>query len=115
MICKNCGDEIAGGDRYCSSCGMELYVPEHRPDHKPLQRKFLRGEYLDEEEEFYEEDQVYYEDKTEYEREYYYEEPKKSSGLLSTFLILLIALVVGFVIGIFLFSGNLQSIPINMG
>lgn len=118
MICKNCGEEIRGGDRYCSSCGSELHEKNFNPDHKPLQRKFLRGDYWEEEEDFEKHNRVYYEDENEYEKENYheeYEEPKKSGGLLSSILILLIALVIGFIMGVILFTGYLQSLPLGIG
>lgn len=42
MICENCGARIDKGESQCPKCGMELF----NPNHKPLQKKYLRGEYL---------------------------------------------------------------------
>jgi uncharacterized Zn finger protein (UPF0148 family) len=44
MRCENCGAEIVKGEIYCPNCGMELYNSES----KPLQKKFIRGEYQEE-------------------------------------------------------------------
>ena len=45
MICENCGAPIGKRDNHCPECGMELFNSEH----KPLQKKYLRGEYLPDE------------------------------------------------------------------
>jgi len=46
MICENCGAKIGKRESYCPKCGMELFNSES----KPLQKKFLRGEYMEQEE-----------------------------------------------------------------
>jgi len=46
MICENCGAKIRNRESYCPRCGTELFDFEH----KPLQKKFLRGEYRDQDE-----------------------------------------------------------------
>jgi hypothetical protein len=42
MICENCGARIGKGKSYCPKCGNEVY----NSGHKPLKNKYLRGEYL---------------------------------------------------------------------
>lgn len=42
MICENCGARIGKGKSYCPKCGKEVYDSGH----KPLKNKYLRGEYL---------------------------------------------------------------------
>ncbi|NYB51295.1 MAG: zinc ribbon domain-containing protein [Methanobacteriaceae archaeon] len=63
MICENCGAKISKWETYCPKCGMDLISSEH----KPLQQKFLRGEYRDVEEvtvkPYNLEDEDYFEDK----------------------------------------------------
>ncbi len=46
MICDNCGAKIRNKESFCPRCGMEFFNSEH----KPLQKKFLRGEYRDQDE-----------------------------------------------------------------
>ncbi|KAF5088993.1 zinc ribbon domain-containing protein [Methanobacterium aggregans] len=130
MICENCGAEIRDGEEYCSNCGMELFTPKsnRKPvSKKPLKERYIDGEYQDQEdyEDIYESYRDYDEPTTprkrnqsrsSYESNYGYEdyEPaasKKSSGMGATVIILLAALIIGFVIGIMVFSGNSQIIP----
>lgn len=46
MKCENCGARIRKWESYCPKCGMELF----NSDSKPLQKKYLRGEYREVEE-----------------------------------------------------------------
>lgn len=91
---------------------------------KPLQKRFIRGEYQDQEDNYYNqyiEDQ-FIDERPAYERpkkkkyrgydlsEYYPDEDESSSmGMLPIVLILLIALLVGFIIGVMIFSTS--SLP----
>lgn len=115
MKCNNCGGIIRRGDTYCPMCGMEL-----KSEYKPLQERYKRGEYQDREEQYYDETPVYQESETtHYQRgynldEYYPEEEEtenSGSGLLPVILILVIALLIGFIFGIIMFSSNFQAIP----
>jgi hypothetical protein len=111
MKCKNCGGHTRQGDTYCPNCGMELSTSEY----KPLQKSYIRGEYQEREENFHNERPEYDDpETTEYERgyDYDYAEPKKSGGkLLPVILILIIALLIGFILGVIMFSSNFQSVP----
>jgi hypothetical protein len=103
-------------------------------EYKPLQGRFKRGEYQDREEDFYDQyienqhvdDNHYPEEKPTYQKprkkkyrgydlsEYYpdEEETERSGiGMAPIILILIIALLMGFIIGVMLFtSGSLPSI-----
>ena len=122
MICKNCGAEIKNKESYCPSCGMELFVPYS----KSLKEKYIAGEYQDHEENFIVRDrrnspaeEEYYPEKDDGEQEQYHgdekEEYNESGGGISVIaviiLFLIVALLIGFVIGILIFSGFLQSLP----
>ena len=121
MICKNCGAEIKNKESYCPSCGMELFVPYS----KSLKEKYIAGEYHDREENFIVRDrrngpaEEYYPEKGADEQEQYHgdetEEYNEIGGGTSVIaviiLFLIVALLVGFVIGILIFSGFLQSLP----
>lgn len=110
MICDNCGGHTRRGDTYCPNCGMELLVSEY----KPLQRKYIRGEY--QEEHFLDEDVPNYEETAEYETGYDYEDSQGSSRWLSVFLILMIALFLGLISGFIMFSGGFQHLSsFNIG
>ena len=115
VVCENCGGNIRKGDSYCPQCGMELLVSEY----KPLKKRYIRGEYYDEEEErFYEEGPVYPERNTEYEDAYDYdnEETKSSGGMLPFVLFLVVALLIGFIFGIIIFSSYTPSLTsLNWG
>lgn len=127
MNCQNCGGYIKRRDTYCPHCGVELKRSNYKPvqknknsEYKPLQRRYMRGEYQDREEDFYNqyiEDQ-YIEERPTYDKpkkkkyrgydlsEYYPdEEGTESSGIGTApiILILLIALLLGFIIGIIMF------------
>ncbi len=105
MICENCGDQIRRGDNYCSNCGMELLVSEH----KPLQKKYLSEDHGSEKH-FQNGNNHYYEsEQTEYEGGYDYEESERSSGWLPIILFLVLILMVGFVAGLIWFTS--QKIP----
>ena len=108
-VCENCGCHIRKGDSYCPKCGMELLVSEY----KPLKKRYIRGEYYDEEEEqFYEDGPVYPERNTGYEDEYDYdnEETESSGGMLPIILFLVVALLIGFIFGIIIFSSYTPSL-----
>ena len=91
---------------------------------KPLQKRFIRGEYQDQEDDYYNQyiEEQFIDERPVYERpkkkkyrgydlsEYYPDEEESSSmGMLPIILILLIALLVGFIIGVMIFSTN--SLP----
>jgi hypothetical protein len=121
MICKNCGANIKNRETYCPSCGMELMVPYS----KSLKEKYIAGEYQDnpknsighnkrnpigQEEEFrHVEHEQYHGTET---HEEYQPQGSGSSALLAIILFLVVALLIGFVLGIILFSGALHQIPI---
>lgn len=132
MKCKNCGAYIKRRDTYCPHCGMKVENPEYQPqqknknsEYKPLQQRYIRGEYQDRQDEFYDhnietqyinEEPTYQKPRKKYRgydlSEYYPEEETESSGSGMTIivLILLIALLIGFVIGIIMFtSGSFTS------
>jgi hypothetical protein len=116
MICQNCGRHIRRNDTYCPHCGMEI-----KSEYKPLQKRYVRGEYKDRNEPYYEETPLYQEKENKpyrrgYDLDAYYPEEaekKKSSGglMLPVILFLLIALLIGFIFGVMIYSSNFQSIP----
>jgi zinc-ribbon domain len=119
MICENCGAKIRKNARYCPDCGMDIIS-----DYKPLQNKYLRGEHLEDEEELLDDDyysteemnnhQEYSEGGNDYQNEEYrtYEATEtQGSGLGSIILLLIVALLIGFVMGFIFFSGKLLNIP----
>jgi len=109
MKCENCGGHTRQGDTYCPNCGMELL----RSEYKPLQKRYMRGEYQEVEDNFYEERQDYYSETAEYSEGYdhEYEETRKSGGMmLPIILILIIALLIGLVMGFIMFTSNLQPL-----
>jgi hypothetical protein len=110
MKCKNCGARVYSGDSYCPYCGTEIYYQNKSSSggHKPLQDKYLRGEYVEtsKQPEYYEEE--YYDEEV-YEEEVY-EEDKGRSVWSVIILLLIIALVIGLVIGVMVFSST-QSVP----
>ena len=124
MICKNCGAEISNRESYCPSCGMELMVPYS----KSLKEKYIAGEYQDRQDDFIvrdrrnkrvEERESYHEkgadDYGQYygnETEEYHETEESGTSLVAVIILfLIVALLIGFVIGILIFSGFLQSLP----
>ncbi len=127
MICKNCGAEIRKRESYCPKCGMELTIPYS----KSLKEKYMAGEYSDNGDNFISRDrntncvqdnEYHYESTSDYynteyeqyhENEDYEEYEKNSSGSIigATLLFLAVALLIGFVIGMIIFSGSMQSIP----
>ena len=107
MKCENCGALIEEKERYCYNCGMELL--DSPP--KPLKRKYHRDSRT-----FVSEDQRMQEEYVDYEKadsveEAEYKPGKSGIGAVSIFLLLLVALLVGFIIGTIIFSSNTQSIP----
>jgi uncharacterized Zn finger protein (UPF0148 family) len=153
MNCQNCGGYIKRRDTYCPHCGEKLtssaykshnkknnfkhdesfnrknsdYNPRYKKknrEYKPLQNRFKRGEYQDQEDDYYNQyiEEQFIDERQAYERpkkkkhrgydlsEYYPDEDEKSGmGMLPIILILLIALLVGFIIGIMIFSTS--SLP----
>jgi hypothetical protein len=125
MICKNCGAEISKMESYCPKCGMELSIPYS----KSLKEKYMAGEYSDNEDKFISEDRnvnptydndYLYENHSDSAYEQYhssedhheeYENHSSGSGIGATILFLVVALLIGFVIGMIIFSGSMQSIP----
>lgn len=135
MKCDNCGSEFRSGDVYCPQCGMELFQRQYKPpttgkkslrdseEYKPLQKRYMQGQYpKTEEEAWYQEEkpQNYEEgsynysnnlDYSDYDEYQEYEQEKRGSSWGTVGMLLLLALVVGFVIGMLIFSSNSQSIP----
>ncbi|MGZ4857110.1 MAG: zinc ribbon domain-containing protein [Methanobacteriaceae archaeon] len=119
MICENCGAEIRKNVRYCPDCGMDI------PEYKPLQIKYLHGEYQEDEEEFSDDNEEYnHSDESHYkkysngEEEYQNEEyeayevsENQRSGWSSIILLLIVALLIGLIMGFIFFSGKLMNIP----
>jgi hypothetical protein len=120
MKCENCGAEIRKKARYCPDCGMDI------PEHKPLQNKYLRGEYQEDEEEFLDDNEEYnHADEAHYHQEYsngeneyqnveygaYEVTENQRSSWSSVILLLIVALLIGLVVGFIFFSGKLLNIP----
>ncbi len=121
MICKNCGADIRNRESYCPSCGMELLIPYS----KSLKEKYIAGEYHDRQDNYISRDkrknrviENEYTDKWSDEHEQYDEDVQEgyetgksgSSGIMVTFLFLIMALLFGLVLGLVIFSGSLQSL-----
>lgn len=137
MNCQNCGGYIKRRDTYCPHCGVKLQVQNYKPrqknmnsEYKPLQRRFMRGEYRDREEDFYDQyiGNQYVEERPEYiEERPAYHKPKKKKfrgydlseyypdeeeiessgiGMAPIILILLISLLIGFTIGLMMFYNS---------
>ena len=153
MNCQNCGGYVKRRDTYCPHCGEKLknseykthnrnnnpkfdnrpsnensgYNPTYKKknkEYKPLQKRFIQGEYQDQEDDFYNNyiEEQFIDERQEYKKprkkkyrgydlsEYYPDEEESSgSGMLPIILILLIALLIGFIIGVMVFSGS--SLP----
>jgi len=126
MICENCGAEINNRESYCPSCGMELMIPYS----KSIKEKYIAGGYLENQdthihyqkkdtnyeteppEEVVQETEQYYEARAEeYPEAQEYQEESGISILVVIILFLVVALLIGFVIGILVFSGFLHSLP----
>ncbi len=121
MICENCGAEIKNRESYCPNCGMELINPHT----KSIKAKYMAGEYTENQNTYVpknktklpKEKQEYIEEKDDPEVQQYAEadmEEYEESGvsiLTVIILFLIVALLIGFVIGILIFSGFLQSLP----
>ncbi|MEN6329746.1 MAG: hypothetical protein ABFC91_05575 [Methanobacteriaceae archaeon] len=129
MKCRNCHGEIRPGDVYCNQCGVEVSARNNGPvrrkkrsfhdnaDYKPLQKKFIQGEYQEQEDpyypgaEYYDPDEAY--DYGEYQAADYEEyetiEEGEKSIWGSLILFLFLALVVGFVVGLLIFTGGAQN------
>jgi hypothetical protein len=128
MICKNCGAKIRKRESYCPKCGMELTIPYS----KSLKEKYIAGKYSDNDEDNFisrdrdtnpvQDNENHYESSSDYQDSEYEHYPenedsveykKNSSGSIigATILFLAVALLIGFVIGMIIFSGSMQSIP----
>ncbi len=128
MICENCGAEIRNRENYCPNCGMEVISPYN----KSIKARYMAGEYTENQGNYYSrknrskreevyveetEPQVSNETESELVEEYYgpepeeFEEPGGVSVLTVIILFLIVALLIGFVIGILVFSGFLHSLP----
>jgi uncharacterized Zn finger protein (UPF0148 family) len=107
MKCENCGGQIRKGDIYCSTCGMEVLSSKY----KPLQKKYMSEDYSNEEHDHDRNDDYYEPETTEYEGNYngYYEETKRSSGWLPIILFLVLILMIGFVMGLIMFTSNITT------
>ena len=139
MECQKCGGYIRRRDTFCPHCGAKLNRPRYKPqqksrnsEYKPLQGRYKRGEYQDREEDSYNQyiEGQYVEDQYQkrpahqkprkkkyrgYDLSQYYpdeEETESSSmGMTPILLILIIALLLGFIIGFMMFtSGSLPSV-----
>jgi hypothetical protein len=134
MKCRNCGGEIRPEDIYCNQCGMDLSGREYKPrakkrrsltenkDYKPLQNKFMRGEYQDDQVDQYPQDDDYFYKSEEaydygeysgYDDDYQeYEEIKEGKNSIwgTLILFLVLALVVGFVVGLLIFTSDAQNL-----
>ena len=136
MKCQNCGGYIKRRDTYCPRCGMKVQKSKYKPqqksknsEYKPLQQRYMRGEYQDSPNDFYDqymenqyiEENQYIDEEPTYQKhkkkkyrgydlsEYYPEEEEtenSGSGTLIIVLILLIALLIGFVIGLMMFTNS---------
>ncbi len=134
MNCQNCGGYIKRRDAYCPHCGVKVRRSDYKPrqqkrnsEYKPLQRRYIRGEYQDKDEgEHYDQyiqnqyiEDEHVEEKPKYHKpkkkkyrgydlsEYYPDEEEKASsgvGMTPIILILVIALMLGFIIGIIMFT-----------
>jgi hypothetical protein len=133
MKCRNCGGEIRPDDIFCNQCGMELSGRKYKPrgrkrrsfqdngDYKPLQKKFMQGEYQEQQEDpYFSDDDYNYKPEEAYDYgEYpgydnYGEYEKKEEGGNSIWgtliLFLVLALVVGFVVGLLIFTSDAQNL-----
>jgi len=133
MICENCGANIKNRESFCPNCGMELMNPYS----KSIKAKYIAGEY-NEDQDTHIENQNYKENRDTYvpknrrnarkekqqpieETDPVFEEHYEAdveeytesgvSVLTVIILFLIVALLIGFVIGILVFSGFLQSLP----
>ncbi len=109
MKCENCGSHIRKGDIYCSTCGMEILSSEY----KPLQKKYMNENYNNEDQSYVKSKNYYKPNTIKYEsrHDHNYEETKHSSGWLPIILFLVLILMIGFVIGLIMFTSNIQSTP----
>lgn len=126
MICENCGAEIKNRESYCPNCGMEIISPYS----KSIKARYMAGEYREnegnytprnrrnrEKEVYVEETEAPFVEETDPDavEEYYEPEEYYESGgisvLTAIIIFLIVALLIGFVIGILVFSGFLHSLP----
>lgn len=126
--CPNCGMELPGSapkpskkKYHRDSAAFTRDIPHPKVNYenhyneeadyeiKPLKRKYYGNPSASAYDDPYYQEEVNYESYYAKEDDY---ETKKSGGLLGTiFLLLVIALLLGFIIGLILFSSNIQSIP----
>ncbi|MGB9937642.1 MAG: zinc-ribbon domain-containing protein [Methanobacterium sp.] len=141
MICDNCGANINKDEEYCPECGMELLTHKKKNYHnksknskssrkensgeeeflnynnsqsieKPIKEKYIG--YLEPESPNYSQyyDDTYYEDDNpHYETDAEHYNEKKGSKIGTIIVLLFIALVFGFIVGLLMFSSNSQYIP----
>lgn len=128
MFCDNCGAKIDESEEYCPNCGMQLVdlPPKKRKYHKnpgsfsransrsvdkPIKQRYIEKsvpesyeypQYFDEEE-----DEEYESHNSDYDQEGYKE--KSGTGIGNIILILFIALILGFIVGMLMFGS--QSVP----
>jgi len=120
MKCENCGAKIQNKDKYCPYCGRDI------PEYKPLQNRYLRGKYQEDEEDLLFDNEVYYHsDEAHYHHEYenveneyqnmeyddYEVNESQSSSWSLVVLLLIVALLIGFVMGFIFFAGKLMNVP----
>lgn len=134
MNCQNCGGYIKRRDTYCPHCGVKVKKSNYKPqqpkrnsEYKPLQRRYIRGDYPDKEEDEYYGNYIenqhiedeYVEERPKYHKpkkkkyrgydlsKYYPDEEETTSsgiGMAPIILILVMALLIGFIIGIIMFT-----------
>lgn len=133
MICDNCGANIDKGEEYCPNCGMQLLDLPPNPMkkkkyykdsksigsdnsqivEKPIKKKYTEDS-VPESPDYSHYDNEYdveYEEAESHQKEYYEEDYKEKSGggIGNIILLLFIALVLGFIVGLLMFGS--QSIP----
>ncbi len=131
MICDNCEAKIDAHEEYCPNCGMQLLdLPPNpikkkknykdsgsfsrgnpRSVKKPIKQRYI-GNSAPESPDYSQYTDEYGHDEEELPEETYYEEDykeKSGSGIGSITLLLFIALILGFIVGMLMFGS--QSIP----
>jgi len=137
MICDNCGAIIDENEEYCPNCGMQLLemrpqkkekpkkkkknynkskspgFEDSKPADKPIKQRYIENsqpesydysQYLDDGDD---ENEEYEQAPQEYNNQK--QEKKSGIGIGNIFLFILLALILGFIVGLFMFSS--PSIP----
>jgi predicted nucleic acid-binding Zn-ribbon protein len=128
MICDNCGANIDKSEEYCPNCGMELLhsAPKHTKkkyyknsepvsrDNPHLIEKPIKKRYYEDSRPESPDYSQYDDDGAKYEESETLEEDhkeKSGSGIGNIILLLFIALILGFIVGMMMFSSSMQYIP----